>query len=87
MHSVSFTLFMHTKLIIIIGDQCNENSVQLIGELSQTEGVVAICCGGYWGKVCRSDFFFSTEIEVATVVCRQLGLSTNSKQTMPDSQY
>ena len=60
-----------------IGAQCNENSIKLIGELSQNEGIVAICLGGSWGKVCgrfRSD-------SVSTVICRQLGFSTVGKTT------
>lgn len=53
----------------IIGAQCVENSIQLVGELSGNEGFVAICLGGSWGKVCRGN------AQVAQVVCKQLGFS------------
>ena len=53
------------------GSQCIENSIQLVGELSQNEGYVVICLRGGWGKVCRGN----TQA-AAVVVCRQLGFST-----------
>ena len=53
----------------ITGGQCKENSTQLIGELSQSEGFPVICQGGSWGRV------FISNIQAASVVCRQLGFS------------
>ena len=35
-----------------------------------------ICLGGSWGKVCGE---FSSRLNAAVVVCRQLGLSTEGK--------
>ena len=52
------------------GSQCIENSIQLVGELSQSEGYVVICLGGSWGKVCDGSR------QAAIVACRQLGFST-----------
>ena len=59
---------MHTT-----GSQCIENSVQLVGELSQQAGLPVICLGGRWGKICA---FLDTRAVV--VICRQLGFSTES---------
>ena len=59
---------MHTT-----GSQCIENSVQLIGELSQQAGLPVICLGGRWVKVCAY-----LDTRVAVVICRQLGFSTES---------
>ena len=56
----------------MIGTQCVENSIKLIGELSQTEGNVLICFEGAWGKIQYGN------PGAATVVCRQLGFSTES---------
>ena len=56
----------------ILGSQCVENSIQLVGELSQHKGSLVICLGGGWGKVCR----LIQNYETAIVICRQLGFST-----------
>ena len=56
----------------MLGAQCAENDIKLDGELSQTEGYVLICFEGAWGKVGYGN------TEAATVVCRQLGFSTES---------
>ena len=57
-----------------VGSQCEENSVQIVGELSQNEGQILICLGGRWGKVCGG--WRGASVTVAAVVCRQLGFST-----------
>ena len=66
---------MHDRIwliiIVISGSQCIENSIQLVGELSQQVGLPVICLGGRWGKVC--DLLDTAD---AVVVCRQLGFST-----------
>ena len=59
------------------GSQCIENSIQLIGELSQQAGLPVICLGGRWGKIC--DFL---DTPVAVVVCRQLGFSIESNNLL-----
>ena len=58
----------------IAGDQCIENSTQLVGGLSQNEGSPVICHRGSWGRVLGVG-----NIEAAKVVCRQLGFSTKSQ--------
>ena len=62
----------------ILGAQCSENSIQLIGELSQNEGIIVICLGGSWKKVCGV-LGSSDNINAATVICRQLGFSIVGK--------
>ena len=57
---------------MIIGAQCVENDIKLVGELSQTEGYVLICLEGTWGKIQDGNH------AAATVVCRQLGFSIES---------
>ena len=56
----------------MLGAQCVENSIKLVGELSQSEGYVLICFEGAWGKIEYGN------TAAATVVCRQLGFSTES---------
>jgi hypothetical protein len=56
----------------MIGAQCVENDIKLIGELSQSEGYVIICFEGAWGKIEYGN------TAAATVVCRQLGFSAES---------
>ncbi len=56
----------------MIGAQCIENDIKLIGELSQSEGYVIICFEGAWGKIAYGN------IAAAIVVCRQLGFSAES---------
>ena len=56
----------------MIGAQCVENSVKLVGELSQSKGYVLICFEGAWVKIGYGN------TAAATVVCRQLGFSTES---------
>ena len=51
-----------------------ENSIRLVGELSQHEGDPLICLGGGWGRVCGSWRGYTNN--TAIVVCRQLGFST-----------
>ena len=59
------------------GSQCRENSIQLIGELSQQAGLPAICLGGRWGKICG---YLATS--VAVVICRELGFSTEGNNLL-----
>ena len=77
--------------ICTIGAQCRENSIQLIGELSDHEGSVAICLGGSWGKICGKSLLFGQSINdglnAAVVICRQLGLSTDGKFKTTTSYY
>ena len=74
-HASSYIIIHFQQLLL--GAQCSENSIQLIGELSQNAGVVAICLGGSWGKVCGE--LESSDDHAATVICRQLGFSIVGK--------
>ena len=55
--------------------QCNERQVRLVSGLSQLDGRVEVCLGGVWGTVCDENWDFND----ATVVCRELGLPSQSK--------
>ena len=63
---------------MLLGGQCVENSIRLVGELSQYQGFVVICLGGTWGKVCNhwTDYDFEEE---SKVICRQLGFSADGE--------
>ena len=58
----------------MLGTQCVENDIKLVGELSQREGNVLICFEGAWGKILGAGNLSAA----ATVVCRQLEFSTES---------
>ena len=51
---------------------CADGDIRLQDGNNTMEGRVEVCYDGVWGTVC-SDFWTAPE---ATVVCRQLGLST-----------
>ena len=49
---------------------CTNNTIQLAGGQSSTEGRVEVCINGVWGTVCDD----SWDSRDARVVCRELGL-------------
>ena len=51
---------------------CDQGAIRLVGGASSLEGRVEICRNSAWGTVCDSGW----NTPDATVVCRQLGLST-----------
>ena len=62
--------------------QCSERQVRLVDGLSQLDGRVEICLGGVWGTVCDENW----DSNDATVVCRQLGLPSQSKPLLGKNQ-
>ena len=65
----------------MIGTQCVENSIRLVGELSQTEGSVLICFEGAWGKI------HGGNAAAKIVICRQLGFSTTESYYYYNLQF
>ena len=70
---------MISNCTVLTGSQCVENSIRLVGELSQNQGFVVICLGGSWGKVCGRMWWDVAFEEEAKVICRQLGFSSEGE--------
>lgn len=60
---ISFTFCIHTAR------QCNETEVRLVDGRSAYDGIVELCVGGVWGRICDDEW----NTRDATVTCNQLG--------------
>ena len=56
---------------------CNDTDIRLVGGSRLNEGRVEYCSEGVWGSVCGDIWGRNNSL----VVCRQLGLPTESKQS------
>ena len=61
--------------IITVAAPCNTGELRLVGGNIPNEGRVEICMNNVWGTVC-DDLWSSTD---ATVVCQELGYSTQGQ--------
>lgn len=66
---------------------CDDGSLRVVGGNNDLQGRVEICYNEAWGTICDNQF----DNVDASVICRQLGFSQNSKcitvdiaQELPD---
>ena len=64
-----------SALILYDTAPCRTGQLELLGGIIPNEGRVEICLNNVWSTVC-DDYWSSTD---ATVVCRQLGYSTQGR--------
>ena len=56
---------------------CDDGSLRLVGGNNDRQGRVEICYNEAWGTICDSQY----DNVDASVICRQLGFSQNSKRS------
>lgn len=54
---------------------CNDSDVRLVGGNDSTTGRIEVCVNRAWGTICNRRFGTNE----ASVICRQLGFSTEGK--------
>ena len=61
---------------MFLGSSCLDGDVRLSGGEDESEGRLELCSNALWGTVCSNGW----DLRDATVVCKQLGYRTPSKQ-------
>lgn len=59
--------------------ECNRGDVRLVSGSGETEGRVEVCAYGYWAIVCDGHWPNAWDIGKTRLLCKQLGLPTESK--------
>lgn len=70
---------------MFVCEVCSEGKVRLFGGSDPLSGRVEICRQNQWQDVCDRTGVW--RVESATVVCRQLGYSTEGIYIRPERQF
>ena len=70
------TVLLYYYYILLGAASCTAGQLRLVGGNIANEGRVEVCVNSLWGTVCNNIW----ESADATVVCRQLGYSTQGQQ-------
>ena len=62
--------------------ECNHGDVRLVNGSRETEGRVEACAAGHWAVVCDGGWPGSWDIGKTRLLCKQLGLPTESKHNI-----
>ena len=79
-HLAVFVFVYLFVLLLIPGDGCVNGEVRLYGGISPQNGLLEMCIGGHWARVCANQ---PLDLTIAALVCSQLGYtSTLSSNTI-----